>query len=232
MTQPAAGFARRLDDAWAEIQPGDTLSKGYLDEGDEWQAVQIPDLQWLAAFTAEDLAARDVYAFDPVAAPATPPGLQPAPALEDDDGTPVRTWSLDHIEDEALVSALVAAVNVERDARIDGGFTWQGQEFQTRLQDQVNFLALGTIATGLVSSGAAVADDFRWLNPAKDFFFITAANAQVPLDAFGMAALYVAGMTFKDGLTFAARAKKDWLLDPARTREELLSFDIAADWPA
>ncbi len=152
-------------------------------------------------------------------------------AIADDEGVPTRTWATEALPLDELAAARVAAVDVERDARIEGGFTYAGDLYQSRQSDRENVSTLGLQAQ-LAVLGGAEAGDLRWHGGPSDFVWILADNTTVPLDAPGMVALFQTGITFKHALTFAARAKKDWLLDPARTREELLAFDAAADWPA
>lgn len=155
----------------------------------------------------------------------------------DDPLTVKAFYSVVEEPQEDIAARLVAQINAFRDARLDGGFEFGGHHYQTRTQDQINFLGTGIMAVMATGQGAARGNK-KWLRPDKDFKFITADNQQVPLDAFDMADLYAAGVGFKEAVTFFARNLKDWVADPARTREELLALDVAApgvedleEWP-
>ena len=130
-----------------------------------------------------------------------------------------------------LAAALVGDVNAERDRRISGGFALNGKTFQTRQSDRENISTMGVQAQLAVLGGAQVGDLHWHGDPDNAFRWITGDNTTVELDAQGMVELFERGVTFKSALTFTARAKKDWLLNPTRTREELAAFDVAADWP-
>lgn len=186
---------------------------------------------WVEGLSPSERTALDFVAVTPTAAPTLPPGLTATRSVVDHAGAPRQAWSIAHITDGALAAGWVVAVNAARDAKIDGGFTHAGGVYQSRQTDRENVGVLGQQAQ-LAVLGGAEAGDLRWHGGATDFAWILADNSTVTLDAPAMVALFLAGVAFKTALTFAARAKKDWLLDPARTRAELLAFDLAADWPA
>lgn len=183
----------------------------------------------LSVWTDEELAGLNILPIK-VAAPPPPGSEVLSEELRVIDGEPYLFQNFQEIPD--LVTPLVEAVNEERDRRIDGGMTHAGHVFQTRASDRENIANLGLLALMQTSSGAATPGDLRWLRPDKDFEWITADNQRVTMDAFAMRDFYQAGMAFKDALTFFARDTKDWLLDPARTRQELIDFDLASlEWP-
>lgn len=120
-----------------------------------------------------------------------------------------------------LVATLLK-VNMERDARIDGGFkhTVDGVEytFQSAPSDRENVMGMA-MAAGAALSAMAAADppvnpvgNLRWFNPAADFKWITADNTLCPMDAIQTQALFAAGAAFKAGCTFTARAYKDAMI--------------------
>lgn len=125
------------------------------------------------------------------------------------------------------VDDLTARVDAERDRRIDGGFTFIGHIFQSRPSDRENVMGAAQLAIAAIGQGAQPGD-LRWADPESDFVWITADNAPVPLDAHTTVAMFQAGIAFKSGLTFHARALKDAIIaaaDPA-------SIDIMDGWPA
>lgn len=200
--------------AWTEIAgPFEIAGQGY--------PYNWPDLA-----TEEERAALGIAA---IAEPAAPdPGLVvTGSTIEDAGGVPTRVW----VTETAPAASLVTQVNAERDRRIEGGFELNGKTFQTRQSDRENIATMGVQAQLAVLGGAAPGD-LRWADAANDFVWITADNSTVALDAQGMVELFQRGVSFKIALTFTARAKKDWLLDAARTEQDLADYDPAADWPS
>lgn len=125
------------------------------------------------------------------------------------------------------VEELCAAVDAERDRRIDGGFTFRGHVFQSQPSDRENVMGAAQLAIAAIGQGVQPGD-LRWADPGSDFVWITADNALVPLDAHTTVAMFQAGIAFKSGLTFHARALKDAIIaaaDPA-------SIEIMDGWPA
>lgn len=123
----------------------------------------------------------------------------------------------------------VRAINRDRDARIEGGFTWNGHDYQSRQSDRENIMG-ASIAAQLAIGQGAEADDLRWADPANDFVWITANNELIPMDVFAVLALYSAGMKFKTDLTFYARALKDQVL-AAEDLTALQAINISTGWP-
>lgn len=172
-----------------------------------------------------------VWTFAEVEAPPLPPGLNAVAGVTNDNDAPMRTWSIDHISDAELVAALVAAINTRRDQLIQGDFLFDGDLYQSRPDDQVNIQGMGVQAQLAIAAGA-LEGDLRWADPDQDFAFILSDNSTRLMDAQTMAALFQTGIAFKSALIHTARAMKDWILDPARTRAELLAYDLTAGWPA
>lgn len=125
------------------------------------------------------------------------------------------------------------AVNAERDARIEGGYTFtqDGETYpiQSAQSDRENVIGLGLAAMGALSQGAQPGD-LEWLIPGLPFGFITADNRTIPLDAQGMMALYQRGLGFKMALTLHARALKDAML-AAADLEALEATPTDTGWP-
>lgn len=216
-----------VDGDWIEILPAGVELPGAGEDGED----VVMSAAFVASLPPEARAARGFAEVVLTEAPALPPGLSAVAELVDVDGEPVEAWSIGHITDAEIRDALVGVVNAQRDARIDGGFAYGGDVYQSRASDRENIQALGVQAQ-LALLGGAAPGDLRWHGGPTDFVWILEDNTTVPLDAPGMVGLFQTGIAFKSALTFTARAKKDWLLDPARTRAELLAFDPAADWPA
>ena len=127
---------------------------------------------------------------------------------------------------EPTLEQLLARVDAERDRRIDGGFTFEGQVYQSRPSDRENVMGAAQLAMGAIGQGAQPGD-LRWADPDEDFVWITADNQLVPLDAPQVVALFQAGVAFKSALTFHARALKDALLEAA----DPLTVNIETGWP-
>jgi Domain of unknown function (DUF4376) len=124
------------------------------------------------------------------------------------------------------------AVNVERDARIEGGFSFvrDGETYpiQSAQSDRENVIGLAVAGMGAISQGAQPGD-LEWLIPGQPFGFIAADNRVIPLDAQGMMALYQRGLGFKMALTLYARAMKDAML-AAEDLEALAAIELDG-WP-
>lgn len=124
------------------------------------------------------------------------------------------------------VDELTAAVDAERDRRIDGGFTFAGHRFQSRPSDRENVMGAAQLALAAMSQGAG-AGNLRWADPDQDFVWITAENDLFPMDAPTTVGLFQAGVAFKSRLTFYARGLKDALL----AAEDPSLVDRENGWP-
>lgn len=116
-------------------------------------------------------------------------------------------------ESERLAS-LRKSVDAERDRRINGGFSFAGIEYQSRLSDRENIAGAATAALGAMMSGAQPGD-LRWHGGAEDFAWIAADNTMHTMDAQTVYAFGQAAMAHKQAHIFAARALKDADLIPA-----------------
>ncbi|WP_210183660.1 DUF4376 domain-containing protein [Ensifer sp. LC384] len=112
----------------------------------------------------------------------------------------------------AAVSA--AAVDAERDRRIDSGFDYGGVAYQTRPDDRENIAGASTAALAAIVAGAA-AGNLRWHGGDSDFVWIATDNSTHPMDAQTMFAFGQAAMAHKQAHIFAARALKDMTPIPA-----------------
>ncbi|MDZ4373820.1 MAG: DUF4376 domain-containing protein [Phenylobacterium sp.] len=208
------------DEAWIEARP----------HGSFRVAGRRVTARWLAglsdqALTTFGIARAAIVETDPPAG-----SVVSGSTLVDAAGVPTRQWIAQEIPLEELVAARTAAVDAERDRRIDGGFVHLGAPYQTRPSDREN-IAGAAQAAFMAKAGGAQAGDLRWPGGDADFVWIAADNTLVTMDVDQVLAFFAAGVAFKTALTFAGRAKKDWLLDPGRTREEILAFDPTASWP-
>lgn len=147
------------------------------------------------------------------------------------------SWRIDWAEgatdeQKAAVAALVAAfdpsapsmdsVNDERDRRMSV-LPFGGHVYQFDSESQTNIAGVGVLALGALVSGADVGN-LRWADPKEDFFFITAHNEAIPMDAQTTWAFAQSAARWKALHIYAARAIKDMIPIPA---------DFSADsyWP-
>lgn len=121
---------------------------------------------------------------------------------------------------------LASSVDAMRDARIDGGFEWNGSRFQSRPSDRENVMGAATLAMAYMAGGGDP-ESLRWANPEADFVWITADNSVVPMTAEATVALFQAGVAFKSALTFYARGLKDALI----AAEDPSTVNINDGWP-
>lgn len=135
--------------------------------------------------------------------------------------------------DQAKASK-IAEVNLKRDLRIAGGFTFDhgGETYpiQSRQSDRENVIGLAVAAMGAIGRGAQP-NDLGWLGTEEPFGFIAEDNRIFALDAQGMMALYQRGLSFKMGVTLYARGLKDALL-AAPDLAALAAIETETGWPA
>lgn len=117
-------------------------------------------------------------------------------------------------------------IDVERDRRIDGGFTFQGERLQSRPSDRENVMGAAQLAMGYLAAGGDPSS-LRWADPDNDFVWITADNGTIPLTAPDTIAMFQAGVAFKSALTFYARAMKDAVI----AAEDPPSVEWSEGWP-
>uniref|UniRef100_UPI0035BC5D80 DUF4376 domain-containing protein n=1 Tax=Paenochrobactrum pullorum TaxID=1324351 RepID=UPI0035BC5D80 len=109
---------------------------------------------------------------------------------------------------------LEGLIDIERDRRINGGFTFQGVFYQSRSQDRENIAGAAVAALAAISAGAA-AKDYRWHGGDADFQWIAEDNTLHLMDAQTMFAFGQAAMAHKQAMIFSARALKDMAEIPA-----------------
>lgn len=114
-------------------------------------------------------------------------------------------------------------VNIERDRRLNAGFAFYGNVFDSDLLS-VQKVTGATLKANLAISAGAAVGDLRWFNPAEDFSWIAQDNSLVSLDAHDMAAMGDALALYHQQVIFAARDLKN--SDP-------IPSDFASDihWP-
>lgn len=103
---------------------------------------------------------------------------------------------------------LKAAIDAERDRRINGGFIFEGVEYQSRPEDRENIAGAATAALGAIMAGAQQGD-LRWHGGAEDFAWIAADNTMHTMDAQTVYAFGQAAMAHKQAHIFAARTLKN-----------------------
>lgn len=117
-------------------------------------------------------------------------------------------------------------IDNERDARIDGGFTFGAHTYQSRPSDRENVMGAAQLALAYLGAGGDPLS-LRWSNPDADFVWIAADNQTVPMTADDVVALLQAGVAFKSALTFYARAMKDAVI----AAEDPSSVEWREGWP-
>lgn len=121
------------------------------------------------------------------------------------------------------LAAARAAINAERDRRLQADFEFAGRMYQ---RDSVSLQRITGAATlaGFAMTQGAVAGDLRWANPDRDFLWIASDNTLVPMDAPTAFAFGAAAATVETSLVFAAAALR--AMDP-------IPEDITDDqwWP-
>ncbi|WP_238368288.1 DUF4376 domain-containing protein [Mesobacterium pallidum] len=117
-----------------------------------------------------------------------------------------------------------AAVNKERDRRIDAGFTYGANTFDSGPEDRERIMAAAAIARSAIDGGALAAD-LRWYDAGVDFAWIDASNASVTMDAPTVVAFGAALFDHVFTHINAARALKDTGLGPGETVQD------AGHWP-
>lgn len=153
------------------------------------------------AASAESFKATYRVPTQPATTPAWPDILQAAPTEL------VSEEQL--LENKKLARNL--AINKLRDSKIDSGFEFRGNVYQSRPSDRENIMGASIAAKMAIDSGAQVGD-YRWSNPDSDFMWITMDNQLIPMDAYDVIELYQTGAAFKTALTFKARQLKDEIM--------------------
>lgn len=137
--------------------------------------------------------------------------------LSGDKPTPeeIAALAVTHADDIISLGNVTALqVDIERDRRIDAGFTLNGVVYQSRPEDRENIAGAATAAFAAIVGGAQPGD-FRWHGGEKDFEWIAADNSTHPLDAQSTFALGQTAMAHKEAHIFAARTLKDMNPIPA-----------------
>uniref|UniRef100_UPI0035BBF51B DUF4376 domain-containing protein n=1 Tax=Paenochrobactrum pullorum TaxID=1324351 RepID=UPI0035BBF51B len=114
---------------------------------------------------------------------------------------------------------LEGLIDIERDRRINGGFTFQDVFYQIRPQDRENIAGAAVAALAAISAGAA-AKDYRWHGGDSDFQWIAEDNTLHLMDAQTMIVFGQAAMAHKQAMIFSARALKDMTEIPADFTDE------------
>lgn len=170
---------------------------------------------------------REIGDRDPI-----PPGwimaAAPPPVPEGKVAMWVDGWAItDRPEPPALtVEDICRQIDAERDRRIDGGFTFQGERLQSRPSDRENVMGAAQLAMGYLAAGGDPSS-LRWADPDNDFVWITADNGTIALTAADTIAMFQAGVAFKSALTFYARAMKDAVI----AAEDPSSVEWGEGWP-
>lgn len=106
-----------------------------------------------------------------------------------------------------------AAINQERDRRIDGGFVFGGVRYQSRPEDRENIAGAKSAALDAIALGAQEGD-YSWqrlLSPdmPNTFVWIAEDNSLHPMCVKTVIQFAHAAMVHKRTMIFAARTLKD-----------------------
>jgi|GEM_PF-1060597 len=102
-----------------------------------------------------------------------------------------------------------ADVNAERNRRIDGGFVFGGDEYQTDAGSRENISGAQGLSLGAMIADPQGTQGLRWDNPDVDFAWTDATNNEIPMTAAQCQAFCQAAMQYKSALIKAARVIKD-----------------------
>lgn len=106
------------------------------------------------------------------------------------------------------------AVDVEREVRVNSGFSHDGRQYRSRAEDRSSITENSNLAAMAIMNGAQPGE-LNWLNDDEEFQWIDADNERVPMDAQSMINLARSAATHKNRLVFAARTLKDMSPIPA-----------------
>ncbi len=113
-------------------------------------------------------------------------------------------------------------INLERDRRIDAGFTFDGHVFQA---DDVSLRKINGAATGAIIAKGLGADptSANWAADGSEFSWVSADNTIIPMSPDAVLAFGMTALAHVDAHTKSARVLKDTPQD-----------DYAADahWPS
>ena len=101
-----------------------------------------------------------------------------------------------------------AEINAERDLRLDAGFRFQGQIYDSDDKALAAIAAFGGLAQAAIAAGADPGD-YRWSDTDRDFEWVTSDNQLVKLDAHQVLALSMAAIAHKQRVITAARRLKN-----------------------
>ncbi|MEY8117656.1 DUF4376 domain-containing protein [Falsihalocynthiibacter sp. BN13B15] len=106
---------------------------------------------------------------------------------------------------------IMDAINLERDRRINLGFDFAGQHFQSDPKSLLNISGAGASA-GIAYISGKQAGDYRWHGGDSDFAWTVGDNTSFVMDAQTTFAMSQAAMAHVDWFMKASRALKD--MDP------------------
>ncbi len=124
-------------------------------------------------------------------------------------------------------ASLDKEIMAERDRRMNGGMTFEGNRYQTRPEDRTNVAGAAQSATLATINNIGLPGVYNWhepTNPSAEFRWILEDNSTVPLDAPAVIRLGMAMMHHKMKHIFAAKALKDAVPAP-------LDFTDDSYWP-
>lgn len=102
-------------------------------------------------------------------------------------------------------------VDVERDRRMDLGFSYGGKTYQARERDILNIAGKATRATKAIIDGANKGD-LQWATPGENFAWIASDNSLTAMDAWMMVEFGQAADDFVTFMFMRGRAIKDRII--------------------
>jgi len=100
-------------------------------------------------------------------------------------------------------------VNMERDHRINNGFVYDGNEFQTDASSRENIIGAQGLSLGAIIADPQGAAGLRWADPDVDFSWTDAVNNEILMTASECQAFCQAAMQYKTEIIKSARVIKD-----------------------
>ncbi len=99
-------------------------------------------------------------------------------------------------------------VDIERDRRIELGFTYNGNTFQSRSEDRENIAGASQLATLALMNGAN-SGNYLWDGTGNNFTWITSNNQIINMDVYDVINLGKAAAEMKKILIYKSRYIKD-----------------------
>jgi hypothetical protein len=107
-----------------------------------------------------------------------------------------------------LITPTIDSVNQERDRRINSGFVWNGNKFQSDKDSRENMAGAATSAIGYMAAGGDPTSLY-WASETEPFGWIAENNDIIPLSAIEVVDMANTAMAHKKRAIFMARELKN-----------------------